>query len=350
MFTSIALYMVKELSLWVIVGAGIAMLWIIPLIDFLYKMQFTVQHVAMQSKVNEEWMKIHGKDTGTPKLGGILIWLTVPFIFFTFFWQVSFLKAMGFIILIVGFYGFLDDYLTIVIKKFPKFREFQEGFEWRLGKFIVSILVNAAVALLIVYMAEIKEVSLFTWAFRLDNIFGIAAISFIASVFSYSTEIIDGIDALATGLYIGTLVGFAFLMLALPAAFITSAGSSAIVAVGVLLGVLFVYLYFNIPPARVYMGGPGAMPMGPVFLMFALKGNLLIALVFMMLPYLLDLASSFIQILSIRFFKRKVFKIAPVHHHFEAIGWPGPKVVMRFWLFNYAMIFLAIFIQLSLMI
>jgi phospho-N-acetylmuramoyl-pentapeptide-transferase len=182
--------------------------------------------------------------------------------------------------------------------------------------------------------------------FKLDTFIGMTVVALMASVFMYATEIIDGIDALATGMYIITFIGFAFLALALPAAFVTSASTSVLTAIGVIVGVLVVYLYFNIPPARVYMGGPGAMPMGAIFLAIGLKGNVVIALIILMLPYLLDLASSFIQIIAIRFFKRKIFRIAPVHHHFEALGWPGSKVTMRFYLFNIVAVYVALLIQL----
>jgi phospho-N-acetylmuramoyl-pentapeptide-transferase len=338
--------MVKELSFWLIIGFIASAIWVVWLIDMLYKWQFTVQHDAMESKWNEEWIKLHGKDSGTPKLGGILIWITVPAVLMGFFWAVPFLRALALIVLIVGAYGFVDDYLTMLIKKNLIFREFQERFEWRLGKFLVSILVNVLVAICIIFVAGITQVTVFNWILPLNTFLGVVLVSITASVLMYSTEVIDGIDALAAGMYVVTLLGFTLFALAIPAAFVTSAGTSVMVAIGVLLGVLFVYLYFNIPPARVYMGGPGAMPMGAVFLAIALKGNILIALFIMMLPYLLDLASSFIQIIAIRFFKRKVFRIAPVHHHFESLGWPGPKVVMRFWLFNWITVFVALVVQL----
>lgn len=345
MLTSISFFMVKEVALWVVIGAVSAGLWVVPLINMLYKLQFTIKHIAMPSKANEEWMKIHAKDSGTPSNGGILIWLTVPAVLLLAFWHIPLIKAAAFIMLLVGLYGMVDAILDVVTKNNVAFREFQNKFEWRVGKLLVSMAVNVGVALLIVNVAGIKSVDFLGLSLQLNSVLGILGLAIVSTFFSYATEIIDGIDGLSSGMYIITLLGFTLLMLAYPANFFTSPNTTALAVVGVLLGVLIVCLYFNIPPARFYMGAPGAMPMGPVFLLLGLYGNLLPALIVLMLPYLFDLATSTVQLLSIRFLKRKIFKIAPVHHHFEAMGWPGPKVVMRFWLFNLGIVFLAILAQ-----
>lgn len=348
MLTSLSFFMVQELATWAVVGAVVAGLWVVPLISLLYKFQFTIKHIAMPSKANEEWMKIHEKDSGTPSNGGILIWLTVPAVLLLAFSAVPLVKATAIIMLLVGLYGFADAILDVVTKNNVAFREFQNKFEWRVGKLLVSMLVNVGVALLIVNVAGVSSVNLLSWTIPLNNVLGIALLAFTSTMFSYATEIIDGIDGLSSGMYMITLVGFSLLMLAFPSSFFTSANTTAMVITGVLQGVLMVYLYFNIPPARFYMGAPGAMPMGPVFLLLGLYGNMLPALIVLMLPYFVDLATSFIQLLSLRFLKRKIFKIAPIHHHFEAMGWPGTKVVMRFWLFNWGIVLLAILAQIYL--
>lgn len=346
MMTSLSLVMVKELGMWALIAAVAAASWVVLLIDWLYKLQFTVQHDAQANKMNEEWMKIHGKDTGTPKLGGILIWLTVPAVLFAAFWNVPLMRAVGLVVLLIGFWGFLDDVMVILAKKNLSFRLFQESFEWRLGKLALSFIVNIAAALIMVYIGGLKEISLWGMVIDFHTWWGILLLGGVSSISSYATEIIDGIDALAAGMYTITFIGIAFLMFALPASYITSPTTSAIAVIGVLWGVLLVYLYFNIPPARVYMGAPGAMPMGPIILLLTLKANMVIAAFIFMLPYLVDLASSALQIIAIKFFKRRIFKIAPIHHLFEAIGWPSPKVVMRFWLFNWAIVLLGVVLQL----
>lgn len=348
MLSSISFFMVKEFSLWVVIAAVTAGLWVIPLIDILYRLQFTIKHIALPNKLNEEWMKIHAKDTGTPSNGGILIWLTVPAVLLLAFWHIPLMKAAAFIMLIVGLYGLVDAIIDVVTKNNLAFREFQNKFEWRVGKLLVSFAINISVALLIVNVAGVKSFDLLGLTVHLNNLWGIGFLAICSTFFSYATEIIDGIDGLSAGMYIITFMGFVLLMLAFPANFFTSNNTTAIAIVGTIIGALTVYLYFNIPPARFYMGAPGAMPIGPIFLLLALYGNMVPALIVLMLPYFGDLATSFMQLISLRFFKRKIFRIAPIHHHFEALGWPGPKVVMRFWLFNGVIVIFAVLAQIYL--
>jgi phospho-N-acetylmuramoyl-pentapeptide-transferase len=102
----------------------------------------------------------------------------------------------------------------------------------------------------------------------------------------------------------------------------------------IVLGVLIVDLYFNIPPARFWNGGPGAMPLGFTFFFIALLTNNLIPFFFITGITWAIMLSSMIQLVSMKFFNKRVFKIAPLHHHFQAVGWPQYKIVMRFWLFT----------------
>ncbi|MCC7304392.1 hypothetical protein IT418_03210 [bacterium] len=345
MLTSISLFMVKELALWVVVAAVTAGVWVVPLIDLLYKLQFTIKHIALPNKLNAEWMRIHAKDSGTPTNGGILIWLTVPAVLLVAFWHIPLMKAAALIMLLVGLYGLADAIIDMVTRNNVNFREFQNRFEWRVGKLLVSIVVSVGVALLIVNTAGVKSFDFFGQTIHIDNFIGIGVLAVFSTFFSYATEIIDGIDGLSAGMYLITLVGFVLLMLAFPANFFTSSNTTAIAIVGALAGTTLVYLYFNIPPARFYMGAPGAMLFGPVFLLLGLYGNIVPALLVLMLPYFIDLATSFIQLISLRFFQKKVFRIAPIHHHFEALGWPSPKVVMRFWLVNAFVVILAVLVQ-----
>jgi phospho-N-acetylmuramoyl-pentapeptide-transferase len=102
----------------------------------------------------------------------------------------------------------------------------------------------------------------------------------------------------------------------------------------IILGVLVVDLYFNIPPARFWNGGPGAMPLGFVFFFIGVVTNNLIPYFFITGMTWVIMFSSMTQLISLKFLKKRVFKIAPLHHHFQAVGWPQYKIVMRFWLFT----------------
>jgi phospho-N-acetylmuramoyl-pentapeptide-transferase len=149
---------------------------------------------------------------------------------------------------------------------------------------------------------------------------------FVLSLAVYALDIYDGADGLFSGTLIINLFGLILLLIAqgnldyLPLLFI-------------IMGTIIVFLYFNIPPARVWMGASGAMPIALVLFFVAFMTDSFLAFFIMSLMQWIVFASSFLQIISVRLFKRKLFKIAPLHHHFEAVGWSEYKVVMRFWLF-----------------
>jgi phospho-N-acetylmuramoyl-pentapeptide-transferase len=153
------------------------------------------------------------------------------------------------------------------------------------------------------------------------------ALSFLGQFAIYSAELTDGLDGLMTGIF--TIVDVAFIVLLL-----IQGQYTYIPILMIILGVLVVDLYFNIPPARFWNGGPGAMPLGFTFFFIGLVTNNLIPYFFITGLTWVIMFSSLIQLVSMKFFKKRVFKIAPLHHHFQAVGWPQYKIVMRFWLFT----------------
>jgi phospho-N-acetylmuramoyl-pentapeptide-transferase len=100
----------------------------------------------------------------------------------------------------------------------------------------------------------------------------------------------------------------------------------------VIIGALLAFLWFNIFPARFFMGDTGAMSLGVTLGIIALLTNYALVLPLIGLVFVMETASALVQMISKRFFKRKVLISAPLHHHLEAIGWPEPKIVMRFWI------------------
>jgi phospho-N-acetylmuramoyl-pentapeptide-transferase len=99
-------------------------------------------------------------------------------------------------------------------------------------------------------------------------------------------------------------------------------------------GALLAFLWFNIYPARFFMGDTGAVSLGLTLGVVAMLTNSALALFIIVFIYCLESGSVAIQLFSKKFFGRKVFLAAPIHHHFEALGWPEPKVVMRAWIFT----------------
>ena len=317
-----------------------ASLWIVPLIGLLYKMHFTALHKVNSDKKNKKWVELNAKKNGTPTLGGIIIWITSTVLWWLVLPHTKFNLTIIAAFFIIGLFGFIEGIFDMVTKYNDKLRILHDNFYFRIGKLTLMYLVHVGIAVMIVRFAGIKSVEFLGHKFNF-NLLWIPILGFISVASSYATDLIDGMDALATSLFIVNILGFLLMLVAGGA----SVHTGIYVLLGIVLGSLIVYLYFNIPPARVFMGGPGALPMGTLFFIIALKYNLLVFFFVSMLLYYIDTATSFIQIISMKFFNKRIFKIAPFHHHFHALGWPEHKVVMRFILFHLVFVLIAIFLQ-----
>ncbi|MGD8374181.1 MAG: phospho-N-acetylmuramoyl-pentapeptide-transferase [Candidatus Woesebacteria bacterium] len=139
-----------------------------------------------------------------------------------------------------------------------------------------------------------------------------------------AVNISDGLDGLAGGL-LSTAYGVFGVIAALQGNFGIAAFCFTVV------GALFAYVWFNIYPARFFMGDVGSFALGTALGVVAMLTDSLFLLPVIGFVFVLEAGSSLVQIVSKKFFKRKVFISAPVHHHLEAIGWPETKVTMRFW-------------------
>ena len=116
---------------------------------------------------------------------------------------------------------------------------------------------------------------------------------------------------------------------------------------GVIMGATMAFLWFNINPARFFMGDTGAMSLGVTLGLIAILTNSVLFLPIIGFILVLESLSVIIQVASKKLRKgKKIFKSAPIHHHFEAIGWPEPKVVMRFWLISVVMGFIGVVLYL----
>lgn len=155
-----------------------------------------------------------------------------------------------------------------------------------------------------------------------------------------AVNISDGLDGLAGGL-LATSFG-AFGVIALLQGQFALAGF-CFTAVGALLS----YLWFNIYPARFFMGDVGSFAFGVSLGVVAMLTDTLLLLPIIGLIFVIEAGSSLIQITSKRLFKRKVFTSAPIHHHLEAGGWPETKVTMRFWVIAYVMAFIGVYLAIA---
>lgn len=141
---------------------------------------------------------------------------------------------------------------------------------------------------------------------------------------SNAVNITDGVDGLAGGLLMSAFGAFGVIAV-LQSYFGIAAFCMTMV------GALLAYVWFNIPPARFFMGDVGSFAFGTALGVVAMQTNTIFILIIVGFVFVMEAGSSLLQILSKRIFKRRIFIAAPIHHHFEALGWPKTKVTMRFW-------------------
>jgi len=280
------------------------------------------------------------KTNGTPNMGGILIWIIVPLVTYIFVPLTPVLQVLLIGFLLFGLWGFIDVAIfTNGFKNNPRMKALQETFEWRLGKLGVAVLLNIGIMSFLYKTGEFNTISFFnTLTISVSPLILVLA-SIVGQFAIYSGELTDGLDGLMIGI-------FTIISSALAGLLLVQGQYEFLPFLAILIGVQVVDLYFNIPPARFWNGGPGAMPIAFALFFISLVTNNLPAYFLMTSVTWIIMASSAIQMLSMRFFKRRVFKIAPLHHHFQAVGWPQYKVTMRFWLFTLFACILGLYIGL----
>jgi phospho-N-acetylmuramoyl-pentapeptide-transferase len=316
------------------------------MINLLYK--FNQVSGLKKSKIgggegdNSLFLKIMNstKTNGTPNMGGVLIWILVPLLTYFLVPMTPILKVFLIGFGLVGFWGFIDVVIfTNSFKKNEKIKAFQETFEWRLLKLTVATLLNVLVMYLLYNTGDFASLSFLSMATISVTPLVVILLGVVGQFAVYSAELTDGLDGLMIGIF--TIINVAFIILLL-----VQGKFEFLPVLGIILGTQIIDLYFNIPPARFWNGGPGAMPLGFTMFFVALVTDNLIPYFVMTSITWGIMASSAIQIVSMKFFKKRIFKIAPIHHHFQANGWPAYKVTMRFWLVTMTTCVLGIYLGL----
>ena len=315
----------------------------VPFINTLYKLKFQRQREAQKdlfghftSIVN----RLHGWKVGTPNAGGILV-ILITIIFSAIFYKITLFSlnwtAYILYVTLVGFglLGLYDD-----IRKFYGFK--QTG-AWGL-RIRYKVLLQLIISFFIGYLLFAKmslssvHVPLVNYDFELGSWYILwAAIVVFAT--TNAVNIADGLDGLATGLTLFALSAFWVLSSQ------TNLGDVSLF-IAVTVGSLLAFLYFNIYPARVWLGDTGALSIGAMLAVIALMIDASLVLPFVGIMFVLEAASSILQMFSKAVLKKRIFIAAPLHHHFEAKGWDETKVTMRFWLAGAVSVFIGLFIAL----
>ncbi|MBL7159823.1 phospho-N-acetylmuramoyl-pentapeptide-transferase [Candidatus Microgenomates bacterium] len=318
---------------------------LLPFINLLYKLRFQRKQQKTRDlflRLTPIFDKFHRKKAGTPVGGGILIIITTIFLFFTsllvfrYFWVpitslypfAKEVKILIFTFLSFGLLGLYDD----IKKTFPSVSGKFFGLRF-FQKLFLEILLALIIAFWLCNDFKIEIINLpFLGVIDL-GLFYIPFAVFVIVSFTNAFNITDGLDGLASGLLMIAL--FAFWIISVS---ILDTPLSTFIALW--LGGLIAFLYFNITPARIFLGDVGALSFGATFAVIGLLLGKAFTLVVIGGLFVIEAASSLIQILGKRFLGRRIFKVAPFHLYLQEQGWEEPKIVFRAWL---AGVMLAVF-------
>jgi phospho-N-acetylmuramoyl-pentapeptide-transferase len=303
------------------------------LMKFLYKYNIGKQ---IRSEGAPIFNSLHQKKEGTPTMGGILIWFTTAIIalglwllsviFDRFFGYLNFINRAQtylplFSLIMAALIGFADDLLG-VFKIGPK------GGGLRMSHKLIVFAIIALIGALWFYfkldwnsirIPLLGDISLGFWY--------IFIFMFVIIATAFSSNETDGLDGLAGGVML-----FAYLALGVVA--FTQDKYDLAAFTGVVAGALVAFLWFNIHPAKFFMGDTGSMALGITLGVLVMLTNTALLLPFFGFILVVESLSVIIQILSKKIRHKKVFLSAPIHHHFEALGWPETRITMRFWILS----------------
>lgn len=311
---------------------ALAMAWTPLLTHFLYKYKLGKQ--IRDSGKSPIFSALHQKKSGTPTMGGILIWVTVLIlsvaIFYLSLWFNSYFTVLNFLtrpqtllplgcLVAAALAGLFDDYLNV-----RKIGPYGGGLSIK-HRLLVYTLIAIVAAFWFYFRLDWDLIRVpFVGNFNVGWWF-IPFVIFVIVGTAFSVNEIDGLDGLAGGTLILAFMSFGVI------AFVQGKFDLAAFC-GAIVGALLAFLWFNITPARFFMGDTGAMSLGVTLAIIAILTNSVLLLPLIGLLFVIESASVIIQVLSKKLRQgKKVFLSAPIHHHFEALGWPEAKVVMRFW-------------------
>jgi phospho-N-acetylmuramoyl-pentapeptide-transferase len=310
-------------------------------IFYKYKMWKKSARTESGDITNTDFNKVHNTkgELSTPRTGGVIIWISVCLTVFTIFvlsklFPNELLQKLNFFsrsqtviplgtLLLASLIGLVDDLLQI----FGKGGYAKDNIVYRRVKIITITLIGLAIGWWFYFKLGATSIHI---PFMYDVNLGFMFIPFFVIIMLavFSTSVIDGIDGLSGGVMASIFTGYSVI------AFVhDQVDISALCAV--IAGGILAFLWFNIPPARFYMSETGMVGLTVTLSVIAFLTDTVLLLPIIAFPLVVTSLSVIIQIFTYKYCnKKRFFKVAPLHHHFEAIGWSKEKVVMRYWIIS----------------
>ncbi len=296
-------------------GAIILGLILIPLL----------KKIKVRQRISSYVGSNHTKKEGTPTMGGLLF--IIPTILATLYFIISdrfdYTSNLGIVLLVfIGYasIGFLDDFLSIRKKDNEGLSTYQ--------KLFMQVLI--AIGVFYIYMSNGGQtafvVGILGIELELTWLYGIF-ILFVLVGASNAVNLTDGLDGLAGGL--STIAFIAFALISLIVGF-EDVGIFSLVLVGSLIG----FLIFNTHPAKIFMGDTGSLALGATMGIIAILTHRELTLLVVAGIFVLETITVILQVIWVVCFKKKLFLMTPLHHHFEKLGWKETDIVKLFWVFG----------------
>ena len=331
-FLNVFKYITFRMGLAVVTSLTIVFLIGNPLIKYFQKKQITgpirrdgpIDHIV--------------KKSGTPTMGGLLILIGI--LVSTLLWadlNNIYIWIVIFICSSLGILGFIDDYLKIKFKN-------SSGIKAR-TKFFWQLLISFISILSLIYLSDHETITNLYFPFFKNFVWNMGLFFIPFGIFvmigsSNAVNLTDGLDGLATVpvmlvalsfSLICYLVGNIIFSQYLQIQYIPNVGELSIFC-GAIVGSCLGFLWYNAPPAKIFMGDTGSLSLGGSVASVAIIAKHEIVLAIVGGLFVLETVSVIIQVISFKLTGKRVFKMAPIHHHFEKKGWAESTVVIRFWI------------------
>lgn len=289
--------------------------------------------------IRDDGPQTHLAKVGTPTMGGLMILASIG-ISMLLWMNLANIYVAACLLVMAGFglVGFMDDYDKVTKRS-------HKGVSGRVRLLCEFLIAGAAVALIVhqsggeLYVPFVKgPVADLGWWYVIWGAFVIVA-------FGNAVNLTDGLDGLATMpviiasiafMLIGYLVGNAKYAAYLGIPYISGAGDLSILC-GAIVGAGLAFLWFNAPPAAVFMGDTGSLALGGVLGTIAVVANHEFVLAIIGGLFVVEALSVIIQVFWFKRTGRRIFRMAPIHHHFEQLGWAESTVVIRFWIVSFVL-------------
>ena len=301
-------------------------LWIVFVVTLLATLIFMpvvityFKNKQLGQTTRDEGPKWHEVKSGTPTMGGVVFLITssLASLIFGFLYDqltISMILTLG-IILIYGFLGFIDDYIKLILKRNLGLTSKQKFLGQVVGGvlfFLIYKLNGLSTSLYIPFIGEVQS----------DLIFGIVLVVWLVG-FSNAVNLTDGLDGLVAGTGSIAYAAYGYL------AYTQERWDLVIIAVAVVAGLLGFFV-FNKKPAKIFMGDVGSLALGGGLAALSVLLESGWSLLFIGIIFVIETASVMLQVASFKLRGKRIFRMSPIHHHFEMVGWHEWKIVIVFW-------------------